>query len=115
MRGLYGQSRRNAIAVDGGCVMVSRKAFEDVGGISETMNSMAVVDLCLKMLDAGRRNVYNPFVTTTDPQNLTAGELDKLRNGDEIRKFKVKWATFIENDPYLNPNFTRTNAQLDIK
>lgn len=115
MRGLYAQSRRNVAAIDGGCVMVKAERFEKVGGLTEGLGDTYIIDLCLKFLQAGMRNIYNPFVSTTDLYNLSAGDKSLQREPDVALAFKSRWSQYIEYDPYLNPSFSRTDAQLDIK
>ncbi|HSW66039.1 MAG TPA: glycosyltransferase [Bacillota bacterium] len=114
MRGLHGQSRRNVIAVDSGCLLLKRDSFTSAGGFAENLDDMYVVDLCLKLHKSGKRIVYNPYVETIDLQNKTAGDADKARDKDAIVRFQKKWRKEIEYDPYLNPGFTRCNAQLDL-
>ena len=113
MRGLYGQSRRNVSALDG-CIMFSKEVYKVSGGFTYNLNDTFIVDFCLKLLDKGYRNVYNPFATFIDTDNRYAGEIDKLRDKNEEILFKRKWNKYIENDPFLNPNFTKTNSQLEI-
>jgi hypothetical protein len=55
---------RPVAAVSGACLMIDRKLFEEVGGLrniyAEGQNE--AVDLCLRLLDAGRSNWYLPDV-----------------------------------------------------
>ncbi len=115
MRGLYGQSRRNIAAVDSGCFGISRKNFEAIGGFAENLGEMFIVDACLQLLRMDLRNIYNPVIESVDLRNRTAGAIDADRDEDALDLFKEKWASYINDDPYLNPAFSRTNAQLDIK
>jgi hypothetical protein len=114
MRGLYGQSRRNVSVLDG-YFMVSKEMFGQVGGFDETMDNLFAADFCLKLLKKGLRNIYNPFIQTSDLINKTAGDADMERDKASANEFQRKWRDYIDYDPYLNPSFTRTNAQLDIK
>ena len=114
MRGLYGQSRRNVSVLDG-CFMLTKQVFMEVGGFDTHIDDMFVADLCLKILEKGLRNIYNPFVCSYDLTNKTAGDADMRRDKDAIKLFQKRWREYIEYDPYLNQNFTRTNAQLEVK
>lgn len=115
LRGLYGQSRRNVIAIDSGCIMMAASAWQRTDGFKPGMGNMYVVDLCLSLFNSGLRHIYNPFVETVDQYDITAGDLDQNRTAAEAKAFSKKWQKYIDNDPYLNPNFSRTNAQLEIK
>ncbi|MEO8519727.1 MAG: glycosyltransferase [Acidobacteriota bacterium] len=83
---------RNYSAVTAACVMVRRAVFEEVGGFAETLPiAYNDVDLCVRVLRAGYRNLYTPYavlyhhesssrapgVTIEDNQRLRAavGEL----------------------------------------
>jgi hypothetical protein len=95
--------------------MVSKTTLNDVGGFNEAMDDLFVGDFCLELLRTGRRNIYNPFVETVDSMNRTAGDGDMKRDKKAAQKFSKKWQSYIDNDPYFNPNFTRTNARMEIK
>ncbi len=114
MRGLYGQSRRNTAAVDSGCIMLDKGMVRKLGSFDESLGDMFIVDYCLRALQDGSRIVYNPFVESVDQRDLTAGDASKKRNQKVVEEFQKKWARYIEDDPYFNPNYTRCNAQLDI-
>lgn len=115
MRGLYGQSRRNVSAVDSGCTGVSSDDFKAIGGFSEDLEEAFVVDACLQLRDKGKRHIYNPAIEIIDQKDRTAGAIDVDRSEAVINIFKKKWKKYIDNDPYLNPAFTRTNAQLEVR
>lgn len=114
IRGLYGQSRRN-VSVLNGYFMVNRRAFEDVHGFSENLDDMFDADFCLKLLELGYRHIYNPMVQASDLTNKTAGEANDSRNKEAEKRFQKRWERSIDYDPYFNPSFSRTNAQLEIK
>ena len=114
MRGLYGQSRRNVSILDG-YFIVKRSLYDEVGYFDEELGDLFAADFSLKVLSKKYRNIYNPFVSAIDLLNKTAGDRDRLRNKKITKKFQERWIKYIYNDPYFNPNFTRTNAQLDIK
>jgi O-antigen biosynthesis protein len=114
LRGLYGQSRRNVSILDG-YFMVPRALFKQVNGFDSSVDNLFYADFCLKLLSEGFRHIYNPFIEVADQLNRTAGTMDDARDKQAVEVFHKRWRDYIENDPYLNPNFTRTNAQLEIK
>ncbi len=53
---------RNCSAVSGACMLMRREVFQEVGGFDEgLMESLADIDLCLKMRRAGYLIVYTSF------------------------------------------------------
>ena len=55
------QTQRNMIAVTGACMMMSRAAYEHVGGFDEAHTVINNdMDLCLRCWDKGLRVVYTP-------------------------------------------------------
>jgi GT2 family glycosyltransferase len=53
---------RNCSAVSGACMLTRREVFQEVGGFDEgLMESLADIDLCLKMRRAGYLIVYTSF------------------------------------------------------
>ncbi len=100
---------QNVSAVTSTCMMVSRDAFEKVGGFSNELSvAYNDVDLCLKFRKLGLLNVFNPFCelyhyeTSGKHQNTESETYNKEKD-----IFLGKWETEIsEGDPYYNPNFS---------
>src|SRR5256886_14912387 len=56
------QITRNCSAVSGACMLTRREVFQEVSGFDEgLMESLADIDLCLKMRRAGYLIVFTPF------------------------------------------------------
>ena len=95
-----------ASAVTGACMLVSRAKFEQVGGFDEAFDiNYNDTDFCLKLRQAGYRNVVemnaellHPEGTTRDSP-ATAKGMQKLIE-DNVR-FAEKWP---QSDPYWNTN-----------
>lgn len=64
----------NVAAVTGACLMVSRKKYEEVGGLDEGLPiSYNDVDLCFKLLEAGYLNVQRNDVILYHHESLSRG------------------------------------------
>ncbi len=88
-------------AVDGSCMLVSRKCMEETGGLDHNFQTaLAYIDLCLNARKRGFLVVYTPKA------NLVLGEKSPKRiSRKEQGYFREKWSDFLEGgDPYYNPN-----------
>jgi glycosyltransferase involved in cell wall biosynthesis len=106
----------NYSAVTAACLMVSKSKFFEIGGFDE---NLAVeyndVDFCLKLIEAGYYNIYNPEVVLYHYESLTRGHPHANRESykrhiKEIKYFMSKWQKFIDDDPCYNPNLTLTTT-----
>lgn len=108
---IYIANVRNTAAVTAACSMVSRKKFEEVGGFDvELRVTYNDVDLCLKLLDKGYVNVYNPFVELFHYESISVGKIetndrDKQEFNEAKRLMQKRWAKYLKNDPYYNACF----------
>lgn len=105
-------SINNHSALTGACLMCRRDVFEAVGGFNEEDLAVAFndVDLCLKIVTAGFRNVYLPHTVLYHYESKSRGKDNtpekQARFQREIDYMHKRWATFIENDPCYNPHFS---------
>lgn len=108
---IYIANVRNTAAVTAACSMVSRKKFDEVGGFDTTLRvTYNDIDLCLKLLDKGYRNIYNPFVVLVHHESMSVGKIQSSdRDQSEYQEAKKlmdkRWSKYLENDPYYNANF----------
>ena len=95
-------------AVTAACMAIKRDRFEDVRGFDE---SLAVafndVDLCLRLLQKGYRNVWTPNAELYHYESLTRG-LDtapakRRRFEGECDAMRARWGDMLLNDPYYHP------------
>ena len=114
------QTVNNYSAVTGACLMCRREVFERAGGFDENLEvSFGDVDICLKLLELGYRNVYLPHVKLYHHESLSRGKDDteeKLRRTDqEIAYLRSRWRKYIDDDPCYNPNLTRQYTDFSIR
>ena len=87
-----------------------RDVLQDVSGFDESLpESLADVDLCLKMQRAGYLIVYTPFAKLYwhAPQHETADA-----RSDAI--MLERWRDVLQRDPYYNPNLSRERADFSL-
>jgi GT2 family glycosyltransferase len=108
---IYIANVRNTAAVTAACSMVSRKKFDKVGGFDTKLRvTYNDVDLCLKLLDAGYYNVYNPFAELYHYESVSVGKINTSdRDKTEFEEAKAlmqkRWPKYLQNDPYYNACF----------
>jgi GT2 family glycosyltransferase len=107
---------RNCSAVTGACLLVARHKFFKAGGFDEVNLAVAFqdVDLCLKLLELGYRNVYTPYARLYHYEAATKTEKDKIPDAAEDAFMKEKWARYIADDPCYNPNLARLKEDFSL-
>lgn len=113
-------SVNNYSSVTGACLMCKREVFEQVGGFNENLAvAYNDVDLCLKMIEAGFRNIYLPHVVLYHYESKSRGCEDtpeKLaRFNQEIAYMREIWTSVIESDPYYNSNLSVAQYDYSVK
>ncbi|MFZ0590335.1 MAG: glycosyltransferase family 2 protein [Bryobacteraceae bacterium] len=97
---------RNCSAVTGACLLTRRNVFEMVNGFDEQNlpTCFQDVDLCLKMIEQGYRIVYTPFARLYHYESYSKKAITHL---SRIAYMRERWFSFIDDDPFYNPNLTR--------
>ncbi|MCA9381793.1 glycosyltransferase [Candidatus Dojkabacteria bacterium] len=112
---------QNLSAVTGACLMIKRKSFDEVGGFEEKLAvSFNDVDLCLKLIKQGYRNVYTPYAELYHFESISRGDPNQTPEKQkqfqtEIKFMEDKWDGLIKNDPYYNPNLSLTREDFSFK
>ena len=101
----------NYSAVTAACMMCSRSLFERLGGFDPALGiAFNDVDLCLRFLDAGLRNVYVPvelFHHESRSRGFEDSPAKQRRFEEEQRTMRSRWRGRIARDPFYNPNLSR--------
>ncbi len=115
-RGQYGYfcravAMQNLSAVTAACLVVSKAIYREVGGLNEELAvAFNDVDFCLRVREAGYRNVWTPYAELYHHESATRGsdmDPDKYqRFVGEVRWMQSRWAGHFEFDPAYNPNLT---------
>lgn len=111
---------QNLSAVTAACMLVKKSIFLEVGGLDEKDLSVAFndVDLCLKVLSAGYRNIWTPYAELYHHESVSRGKEDtpekQRRFQSEVAIMKSRWGEFLQRDPYYNPNLTRVSEDFSL-
>jgi O-antigen biosynthesis protein len=110
---VYLNNIRNYAAVTAACSIVSRKKFEEVGGFDEKLRvTYNDVDLCLKLLRAGYKNIYTPYAKLYHYESMSVGKMhtedrDKKELDEAQTIMRERWSDLLKRDPYYNDNFVQ--------
>jgi GT2 family glycosyltransferase len=103
---------QNFSAVTGACLVVKKVLFDQVGGLNDKELAVGFndVDFCLKLVEAGFRNVWTPYAELIHHESATRGQdnsPEKQRRAEkELRYMRKRWGDKLYNDPAYNPNLT---------
>jgi O-antigen biosynthesis protein len=103
---------QNFSAVTGACLVVKKTLFEQVGGLNDQELAVGFndVDLCLKLVEAGFRNVWTPYAELIHHESATRGQdnsPEKQRRAEkELRYMRKRWGNKLHIDPAYNPNLS---------
>lgn len=110
----YLKATNNFSAVSSDCLMIKTSLFKVLDGFDEELSlNYSEIDLCLKSIAQGYRNVCLPQVeleyTLYDSEQKVTVEIE----GD-LKIFRARWETIIENDPCYNPNLTQKGSDFSL-
>jgi glycosyltransferase involved in cell wall biosynthesis len=98
-------------AVTAACLMVKSSVFARVNGLDEGLSvAFNDVDFCLRIREAGYRNVWTPYAEMYHHESASRGSEDTpekiARFKREIDFMKDRWGQNLATDPYYSPNLT---------
>lgn len=106
--------------VTAACLMVSRKKFHAVNGLTEYLQvAFNDVDFCLKLRKHGLYNVYLPFVELYHYESKSRGYEDtdekRERFEKEILFMRQCWGKALDNDPFYSPWLTLADETMGYR
>jgi O-antigen biosynthesis protein len=123
-RGHSGQMGRalllqNLSAVTAACLVMRRSIFDEVGGFDDNLSiAFNDVDLCLRIRQAGFRNLWTPYAELYHHESATRGQDDtvekQIRFRQEVDYMLKRWGEVLPRDPALNPNLTLDRADFSL-
>jgi GT2 family glycosyltransferase len=108
----YVNMLNNYSALTGACFMVRTAVFDEVGGFDEIFGTeYNDVDFCLKLIEAGYRNLYVPHCELYHYESMSRGHPHSTsesykKHVKEVNLFRKKWKKYVEHDPCYNPNLS---------
>jgi GT2 family glycosyltransferase len=115
MPGYFARARlRNAMsAVTAACLLIRQSIYKEVGGLDEQLHvAYNDIDFCLRVRQAGYRNVWTPYAELYHHESATRGAEDTpekiSRFNQESELVRQRWGDLLLNDPYYSPNLTLT-------
>jgi glycosyltransferase involved in cell wall biosynthesis len=105
--GPFGSSEwyRDYQAVTGACLAIRRQVFAQLGGFDEVYRvGYGDIDLCLRVIDAGYRVVYNPFARLLHHEGATRGLTQPP--SDVLRASVRMYHRIQSGDPFFSSNLS---------
>lgn len=111
---------QNLSAVTAACLLLRKSLFEEVGGLDEENLAVAFndVDLCLKVREAGYRNLWTPYAELYHHESVSRGADNTMakrkRAQREAEYMRRRWGDLLDNDPAYNPNLTLVHEDFSL-
>lgn len=96
--------QQNVTVFTPGCLIVRTETFWRLNGLDakEFPNTLFEYDLCLRLIQAGYRNLWTPYARTRHIGALKTSL--NVPDPLEMERFRVRWRNFLSHDPAHNPN-----------
>jgi len=96
---------RDYMAITGACMMMRRTLFEEVGRFDEEYTlAFSDIELCLRAIKAGYRNVYTPFARLRHHEGGSRGH--HIPVDDMLRAYDHIYTLVTQGDPFFNQNLS---------
>lgn len=119
--GYFGRAAlvQNFSAVTGACLLVRKSIYDQVGGLDERLQvAFNDIDFCLRVREAGYRNLWTPYAELYHHESASRGSEDtpakKARFQKEIDHMLARWQGQLDNDPAYNPNLALYGRDFDL-
>ena len=111
---------QNFEAVTAACLAIRKDVFEEVNGLDEENLTVAFndVDFCIRVGQAGYRNLWTPFATLYHHESASRGSDETPKNQKRFQKevdyMKAKWKNLLMKDSTYNPNLTLLHEDFSL-
>ena len=109
---------QSILAVTGACLMVRKEIWDQVGGLNEQLAvAFNDVDFCLKVWNAGYKNIWTPYVEMVHHESVSRGPDEGRASDYQKEKLYVNllWNHLIGVDIFYNPNLTLEYENFHVK
>ena len=108
------ETTREVSANTGACLMLSREKFEEINGFDEELAVVGNdVDLCLRLLDKGYRNIWSAEVKLIHHESISRKTSVPKENEKAMWK---RWSKrFLAGDEYYNPNLSAEKGDFTLQ
>jgi GT2 family glycosyltransferase len=112
--------KRSSLAVTAACLAIRKSVFDEIGGFDKAFDvTYNDVDLCLRLVKAGYRNIYDPQTELIHHESISLGRPgDSGRDDSEYQQsvalLEQRWGKFIGHDPCFNTNLPRETHNFSI-
>ena len=112
--GYFGRAavHHDVSAVTAACLLIRREVWDELGGLDERLSvAFNDVDFCLRVREAGYRNIFTPFAELYHHESPSRGEdvapEKRARFVAEVEFMHETWAWAMKLDPFYSPSLTR--------
>jgi GT2 family glycosyltransferase len=116
------QVSQNVSAVTGAALAIRKCLFDAVGGFDEEQLKVNYndVDLCLKLLKAGYRNLFCAEAVLIHHESKSRGvpvegQPQYQQWQEEREVMQGRWASLLAHDPYYSPHLSLTEEDFSIR
>ena len=108
------ETTREVSANTGACLMVSRAKYEEINGFDEELSVVGNdVDLCLRLLDKGYRNLWTPYAKLIHHESISRKTSVPKENEKAMWQ---RWSKrFMAGDEYYNPNLSAEKGDFTLQ
>lgn len=107
---------RETSAVTGACLMISRERFVELGQFDEDLPIVGNdIDLCLRAIDAGYRNIWTPHSQLTHHESVSR---EHHPITDDEKSMWQRWSHYFkQGDKYYHPHLSleKEDCSLDTR
>ncbi len=104
----------------GACLLIGREVYQEVGGLDEVALPVAFndIDLCLKLVARGYRNVWTPYAELYHAELVSRGSdlvgENAARFNRDVAVMRQRWGDILDHDPYWSPNLSLSASRVSL-
>jgi len=112
---------QNFSAITAACLAVRKSVFNQVAGLNEKDLTIAFndVDFCLKVQQAGYRNLWTPYAEMIHHESVSRGAEDNpekiARFNREVDYMKATWGELLTRDACYNPWLSLSKEDFSLR